>query len=707
MTESRLRGPTVRWRREVHRPVLVALLFSVLTVAGAVAVLTSAPRPLASAVSSEAASPTVVTPPAVSSGQGPTGLSLGISVTPGIICVSNNIACPGDERTARVTMSVAAPPTVTITYPAVQVIFLLETTAYDGTYDAGGGVPGREYCADSSLHQPCEESNGVPFFVANAGHIAASIASANPRSSVTFGLVDFFSTGDAYDKDGSLGAEGLESVAYHVDIGTPVSANNFESAVVGTFQAEVLNGGWIYPGLNFGNNILHSDSITALYGVLMGQGIDWLPDAHHVLVLIGSTAPRDPSYIQNYCVSPSAAWRYACYGSQGPYSSGCEPSYNFGAISSPACLGWINSQDGNPNGSIAALTRTAPDCVDSLGGRCTIDTISLWTTPTDPLSMGWPGALDAGPGGQLVVPNVIKVLTAACDMALATGGSWDGPSYFACSGGAIGDLQFVAHGPSDNPNTANPSLAAAFRGVSFGPLLSDVIAVGGNDSMFRYVPFANVQPAPNLQSQTTCATPNGVLNDCPGASYQNGTGYVSLNWNWSDTPSENILHGGDTWTASFNVIAVGPPYRTVPVDACNVILCAAGGSDPVAGQLTSARYLTPTSLEPVVQSFPLAVIRIVYGPEAPIPSTTTPAAPASFPPPPAPALPLAPTPPATPVAPTSIAALSVQALGAGFLGAGFTRVAMKNRPLAVGQVNLAGPGRGRRGPPPRPVGRFI
>jgi hypothetical protein len=235
--------------------------------------------------------------PAVGSGTG--ALSLGISVTPGIICVSNNPGCPSSEQVARVTLQADAPQLVTTTYPAVQVVFLLETTLYDGVYDGSLGVPGRENCADSSSHMPCEESNGVPFFVANAGEIAASIASANPKSSVTFGLVNFFSTGDVYDKFSVDAAQGLESVAYHVDVGTPVPANAFEEAVTSTFQSEVLDGGWVYPGLNFGNNILHSDSITALYGVLMGYGINWIPNAHHVLVLIGSTAPRDPAYVQD------------------------------------------------------------------------------------------------------------------------------------------------------------------------------------------------------------------------------------------------------------------------------------------------------------------------------------------------------------------------------------------------------------------------
>ncbi|MCI4362085.1 MAG: hypothetical protein L3J77_02685, partial [Thermoplasmata archaeon] len=128
MTDPTGGQPMSRWRRPLGRPVLAALLFSVLAVLGAVAVLTSAPRALAPVATAQLVVPTAATTPSVGSGQGPTGLSLGISVTPGVICVTNNIACPGDQRSARVTMSVAAPPTVTITYPAVQVIFLLETT---------------------------------------------------------------------------------------------------------------------------------------------------------------------------------------------------------------------------------------------------------------------------------------------------------------------------------------------------------------------------------------------------------------------------------------------------------------------------------------------------------------------------------------------------------------------------------------------------
>jgi hypothetical protein len=691
----------VRLRSFTTPTALVLTALAVLgSIVGSVAATNSGPGPVVAPV----VDPTPEVSPAVGSGTG--ALTLGISVTPGIICVSNNLACPSDEQDARVTMQVVAPDLVTTSYPAVQVVFLLETTLYDGVYDGSLGVPGREYCADSSAHQPCEESNGVPFFVANAGAIAAGIASANPRSSVTFGLVNFFATGDAYDKPADASAQGLESIAYRVDVGAPVPADEFESQVVSTFQSNVLGGGYVDSGVNFGNNFLHSDSITALYGVLLGYGIDWDPNAHHVLVIIGSTAPRAPAYVQNYCVSPSAAWRYACFGSAGPDSSSCEPSYDFGVGVSPDCVGWVFSPDGNENDSIAGLTRVAPACLDSLGKRCTIDVIDLWTTPTDPYSAGWPAAANGGPGGPDVVQNVARVLTAGCDLAAATGGTWDGPSFFSCSNGAIGDLAFVPHGPANTPDLGNPTLLSAFRGVGFGPTTTDVIATGTNQSMFRFVPFANVRPAPNLQPTTQCLTPYGSIGSCPGPTYDNGTGFESLNWNWSNTPSDNILYGGDEWVASFNVIAVGPPYGTVPVDACVTSACAAAGSGRVGGTYTVARYIPGTATFEVNESFPVTELRIVYGPQVPAPTPAVPPVAGLPPPPPVPPLPVVTSPVPASTGLGSIPTVSIQALGAGFLGAGFTRVAQRNRPMAVGQANLA-----RRGPrrktPRGPVGRFV
>ena len=680
----------------------LALAVAVLALGGAAAGLIASGAPTVLSASAAPDGPHLAVAPGVNSGTG--AISLSVSVTPGIICVSSNIGCPSNQRTARVTMTAAAPPYVTISYPAVQVVFLLETTIYDGVYDGSGGPPSTEACADSTLHEPCEESNGVPFFLTHAGEIANAIASANPRSSVSFGLVDFFATGDVYD---DAPADTI-AYGYHVDVGSPVPPGAFQAAVSSSFTQGVLGGGWTYPDADFGDNLLHSDSITALYGALMGYGIDWIPGAHHVLVLIGSTAPRDPSYVQNYCVSPSEAWRLACYGGDGPYSSGCEPAYNFGSGVSPSCIGWITSHNGNVNDSIAALSRSAPPCANSLGKRCTIDVVDLWTTPTDPFSGGWPSAHGGGPGGTYVVQNTQRVLTAGCDLARVTNGSWDGPSYFSCPGGTIGGLDYVPYGSVAAPETANPSLFEAFRGVSFGPLVSDVAARGGNESMFRFVPFANVRPAPNLHAETSCLTQFGSLATCPGPTFQNGTGFMSLNWNWSNNPTDNVLRTGDLWVASFDVIAIGAPYGNIPVDACTTPACAAGGSGPVAGTWTAARYLPPSGGALVVQSYPLAIIRIIFGPQAPVPPGNIP--PTVLPPPitTIPGAPLGTGPLPTPTTAATLPTVSVQALGAGFLGAGFIRMAQKNRPMAVGQAALAPGGPARRRPPPprRMVGRF-
>ena len=85
------------------------------------------------------------------------------------------------------------------------------------------------------------------------------------------------------------------------------------------------------------------------------------------------------------------------------------------------------------------LAKTSPTCTESICAVCAVDTIDLWTTPTDPLSKGQVARerphQRADPGGSLVVANVQHVLLAGCDMAAATGRTWDGPSFFTCPNG--------------------------------------------------------------------------------------------------------------------------------------------------------------------------------------------------------------------------------------------------------------------------------
>ncbi|MCI4346578.1 MAG: hypothetical protein L3K07_07510, partial [Thermoplasmata archaeon] len=245
------------------------------------------------------------------------GLTLGIGASPSRICAYGESTCPAGTGFSHVSMTAVAGLQGLETWPAVQVAFVIETTLFDGVYDPSAGDPGSDTCASGfGVGMPCEESNGVPFFVAHAQQIANAIQSANPHSLVSFALVDYFATKDNFD-DG----DGSE---YNVDIPTFIPAAEFGAQVQGTFQANELAGGYVYGDSDFSDNILHSSSITALYGAIIGSGLNWASDVHHVVVWIGSTVPRDPSYSANYCVTPSD------YGGgfSGCGSPTCEPAYS-------------------------------------------------------------------------------------------------------------------------------------------------------------------------------------------------------------------------------------------------------------------------------------------------------------------------------------------------------------------------------------------
>jgi hypothetical protein len=600
-------------------------------------------------------------------------LLLSVGDVPHSICVEDSSLCAARVGQTQVTLTAVAPSSGFATWPAVQVAFVIETAVYDGVYDPSAGDPGSDSCAPSGT--ACEESNGVPFFVAHAQQIADAIQQANPHSNVSFALVDYFAT--LTDHDDGDGQE------YHVDIPQFISSQSFGSQVVSTFQATQLGGGWVYSDSDLSDNILHSSVITALYGTIIGSGLDWSAATHHVIVWMGSTAPRDPNYVQNYLVSPS------------DYSSGmsatCEPAYSFGALTSPNCEGWVRSQDGNKTHSIAELAKTSPTCTDSIGGVCTIDLIDLYSTPTDPYSKGWPCnsnlQKEGGcPGGSVVLTNTARVLLAGCDLAAATGGTWDGPNYFSCPNGDVGHLQPVFVGASaTHPNLQNPSLFQAFRGIGFGPVISSQVANGTHKPIFQYVPFGNIRLVPGQPIVASCLLPNGEpFRYCDhNATAFNNSGVISLGWNWSNEAKYNQMYLGDVWTVSFLVYAAAPPDTLVPVDACTTLTCRAGGSGAVGGQYTWATYIPVTNNTIVVQSFPLASVNV----EA-LPGVA---------PPPAPLPPLAPVPPpfGIPVAPpvpvltavgitaqVGVASVSLQAVSAGFLGAGFIRVQIRNKPIA-------------------------
>ncbi len=610
-------------------------------------------------------------------------LLLDTAAQPQLICADNLSSCPASVGESRVQLSASAAGGPTASWPAVQVAFVVETTSYDGDLGTDRSDD-LDQCAKVSATAPaCEESNGIPFFVANAQTIANAIQQANPHSAVSFALVDYYDArGEAWDD-----TDGPE---YNVDIGQFVSSSVFGPLVKATFQATVLGGTWYNWDQDLDNNFLDSSSIAALYGAIVGSNLNWSNGAHHVIVWMGSSAPRDPSYIENYCVSPSE-WNLWAAGQLPCDSQTCEPSYTFAAGNSPNCEGWVRSQDGNPRDSIAALAHDAPACVNSVGGVCTVDTIDLWTTTTDPSSPGWPSASNfvkqgGGPDGPAVQTNVAHVLLAGCDMAAATGGTWTGPSFFSCPNGQAGSLQYVPFGPSiDTPNTNNPTLLAAFRTIGFGPVYGSEVARGTNESMFQYVPIGSITLAPSPQWSAACVTPSGFSITCqtvPTVRHANGVTY--LGWNWSTVPTQNVMYLGDAWTASFNVMATGPPYATVPVDACVTTYCHIAGSSSVAGLYTLANYVPASNRSVLNQSFPVATVTV----QTTTPVTAPPALPPTIPPPVGglPVLtpvPIAIAPPVPVLAQLGIGTLSVQAAAAGFLGAGFMRVTVRNRPIAM------------------------
>jgi hypothetical protein len=383
---------------------------------------------------------------------------------------------------------------VSTAVPPVEVAFVVETGLYDGVYSPGTSFDsGYDPCAgaDPANAPACEESNGVPFFVANAQSITDTIQQAHPESAVTFAMVDYFATNDSDDDHDGL--------SYHVDIPRFVPPDLFGHDVVSTFQAKQLQGGWTMNDSDFSDNILDSSVITALYGTIDGSGLNWSLAARHIIVWMGDMAPRDPSYIQDYTVSPSDH--------DVGTSSGCEPAYDFGGFLSPRCEGWVRAQDGNASDSIAQLARTAPNCAHAIGGECTIDMIDLYSTPTDPYSRGWPcnatlREVGGCPGGSEVLNDTERVLQAGCDLANATGGTWDGPNYFGCPNGHEGQLQPVFVGSSTTqPNLQNPSLLQSFGSVGFGQALAVTFNESGLPDGSGW--WVNVSGGPSTFSNTS------------------------------------------------------------------------------------------------------------------------------------------------------------------------------------------------------------
>lgn len=616
----------------------------------------------------------------------PVNLSLTANDQPSEVCALNTTDCSAAQSATRVLLTAHANQPLAA-WPAVQVVFVIETSAYDGVYDPVDAVAtekqqgsGSDKCAQTANQPLCEESNGVPFFEDHALSVAQQIQAANPSTSVSFAMVDYIDSCD-------LWSDYCDQAYYHVDVPKFSPAIEFADQVTSGLKGNVLGGDYVLHDEDLADNFLHSASISMLYGAMYGLGFDWSNSTHHVIVWMGSTAPRAPGYMENYCSSPSAMLldNYpACT------TSTCEPSTMFPQSRVPECEGWAVSQDGVPNDSVAGYARSAPTCVHSLGGQCTIDAIDLWDTPTDPYSPGWPAhctanAPSCGPGSPTVLADSLGILSAGCAIAAATGGTWTGPSYFTCPDGQQGTLVYVNHGPVHTPDTSNSRLLQAFGSIGFGPVRDTAVATGGNSPMFQFVPTTNFEVATWLGFTTACTTSVGFWGGCspiPLIAHQGSA--VTFGWNWSSDPTQNILYAGDTWSAAFYVVNMGPPYGEAPVNACLGSACTASGAAPIDGYYTWATYQLPNTTSSVTQTFPEVMVKVVLAPGEPAAVAPPP------PPPPPPVGIIVPGPvqlpnpvPVTVPIQATLGTLSLQATATGLLMAGLTRIMLKTRPIAM------------------------
>ncbi|MDE1835180.1 MAG: hypothetical protein KGJ23_01030 [Euryarchaeota archaeon] len=554
-----------------------------------------------------------------SSGRGGTcpHLQTAISVAPSVICQVGTTCPAGVPRWTNVTIWANATGHSQLVYPPkVQVIFDIETTLFDGVYDPTAGDVGL-----SSCNGPCKESNAVPFFVANAGTIAKDITGDFPGSNVTFAMVDYFSTsniappscttGGSYTGDHDDG----DGCQYHVDFKNFVDATKFGTLVPPYFANYTLGNGAascttgaqppvMYCDSDFSDNTLDSSSITSLYGALQGSGIQVDKKADVVIVWMGSTAPRDPSYTVDYTPFDADA--------NTGTSATCEPSFNYivSGLVSPNCEGWVTPTTANYSIADLALSKTP---------KILINTVVLDTGTT--LQTGGDYVQPTSAAATQDTTNIVK---AACDLATATGGAWAGPVGFSCNG-ASGYLSggFIPAGSEQNPPTAwssNPLLGTALTNVRFplGWTNSTANGVTTNDT-FQFIPepgFAIPRGASyTLASCYRSPTNPGLPWPCPSSPNATGLANGGVGWAWPHNATEDAMYLNDSWgvtfpveaTAALNSSFVGVP---VPVDACQAQLFPSC-TGPVSGSISAANYLPYTNAPPPVSaSFPAGTVTV-------------------------------------------------------------------------------------------------
>jgi PKD repeat protein len=524
-------------------------------------------------------------------------LTLSVSTSANAVCAYGLSTCNGTPSTLRVHLTASAPPNRTRSSTNVQILFLLELS------------PMANGCAGGQVGGGCESGAtqaGEAFYL-SSGAIATRLQRAHPTLNLTFGLATTQGTAGRFD-DG-------DGLPFAAPVGNFTNDTLYGPAVNHSFPP------WQLGDLDDSDNQLQTSTITALYGAFTGQSatyppssgylssgsVYWSPNATHVVVWIGATAPQDPNYREDIC--PLRDLEYPCGGTAGNGSMPtCEPAANFSGGASPRCEGWLTSQGGHSPDSIASLSLLAAECVNSTAGRCVVDSVVLNSTSTDPASPVWkPGTLPGGTIGD-VRNDTFHVVEAGCDIARVTGGSWDGPRNSTC-GNVSGSLPYVA-------NASNPYLLSALSNISFGGLAAPGVVASPLNStpMFEFSPSADFAFAPVLNATTTCTSTTGPVPRCPTLPWTGEVlGTTVLGWNWSSAPGHSSMTFGDVWSASFDLVAKVGPSSQAAIDRCDTNPCLATNSSSTAPY--SLVEFTPWGLAfPLEESFPLASVAIVPPP---------------------------------------------------------------------------------------------
>jgi hypothetical protein len=497
-------------------------------------------------------------------------------------------------------------------HPFVQVVFMVETTLYDGVYNAsignyGGGVNGPDPCSG-----PCRESDGVPFFVNNVANITSGMTMRNTGNAtspgvassphVTFALADY----SASD--------------YNVDIPSFSPAGTFAGTVSALASQGMLFGnGWvpsksILGDSDFSKDFLESPMISAMNETLRGQDLGWISNSTtlHVIVWIGSTLPGDPGYQGDYCAT---------------YYTGAKACPD----PTPTCNEPAHTSPSEMKGSYCPAMSDIATLAKSEG--VTIDTIDL----PDGMTEAGSGDYDAGNATQTAAADndVTSILFAGCYLAQQTGGSWEGPSPastgvgFACSAapsgtGGAGNLTntFRTTAKGNYSWADNPSLGWALTNVTF-PVIqstSSVAAFGTQSSTFNFIPFV-VSGAgftfTTAGESFTCISNNTLNIDtaCDSAWNSYITGGESWGWPYSQ------MWLNDSWSVVFN-ISVSPSFpagdlnNQVPVDVCATSFagCQGTGNTGLGANVLSEVSYSNYRQSKAVQSFPPAFVTVIPAP---------------------------------------------------------------------------------------------